>query len=201
MRFAPGPPALTQWPAFSHFCPIFVLTMKRKVYLAVDLGASSGRVLAGLFDGHDLDLEEVHRFGNGPVNVNGRLYWRTFDLWANILVGLREAGRRYGDADRQRGRRHLGRRLRAARSQGRAAGRAGGLPRRAHAGRARARVRRRAARGNLRGDGPAVHGAQHALSTARREAVGLAAAGPPRVACCSCPTCSTGCSRASRPTS
>jgi rhamnulokinase len=70
--------------------------MKRKVYLAVDLGASSGRVLAGKFDGHDLDLEEVHRFANGPVNVNGRLYWRTFELWANILVGLREAGRRYG---------------------------------------------------------------------------------------------------------
>jgi rhamnulokinase len=72
--------------------------MKRKVYLAVDLGASSGRVLAGLFDGHDLDLEEVHRFANGPVSVNGRLYWRTFELWANILVGLREAARRYGDA-------------------------------------------------------------------------------------------------------
>ncbi len=72
--------------------------MKRKVYLAIDLGASSGRVLAGLFDGHDLDLEEVHRFSNGPVSVNGRLYWRTFELWANILAGLREAGRRYGSA-------------------------------------------------------------------------------------------------------
>jgi rhamnulokinase len=70
--------------------------MKRKAYLAVDLGASSGRVLAGLFDGRDLDLEEVHRFSNGPVSVNGRLYWRTFELWANILVGLREAHRRYG---------------------------------------------------------------------------------------------------------
>jgi rhamnulokinase len=72
--------------------------MKRKAYLAVDLGASSGRVLAGLFDGHDLDLEEVHRFTNGPVSVNGRLYWRTFELWANILAGLREAGRRYGSS-------------------------------------------------------------------------------------------------------
>lgn len=70
--------------------------MKRKVYLAIDLGASSGRVLAGLFDGGDLHLEEVHRFANGPVSVNGRLYWRTFELWANILAGLREAGRRYG---------------------------------------------------------------------------------------------------------
>ena len=72
--------------------------MKRRVYLAVDLGASSGRVLAGLFDGRDLRLEEVHRFPNGPVSVNGRLYWRMFELWANILAGLREAGRRFGDA-------------------------------------------------------------------------------------------------------
>jgi rhamnulokinase len=72
--------------------------MKRRVFLAVDLGASSGRVLAGLFDGRDLDLEEVHRFGNGPVSVTGRLYWRTFELWSNILAGLREAGRCYGDA-------------------------------------------------------------------------------------------------------
>jgi len=71
--------------------------MKRRVYLAVDLGASSGRVLAGLFDDGRLELGEVHRFGNGPVNVNGRLYWQTFDLWSNILTGLREAARQFGD--------------------------------------------------------------------------------------------------------
>jgi rhamnulokinase len=71
--------------------------MKRRVYLAVDLGASSGRVLAGVFDGDLLELGEVHRFANGPVNVNGRLYWRTFDLWANILAGLRAADRQFGD--------------------------------------------------------------------------------------------------------
>ena len=72
--------------------------MNRQVYLAVDLGASSGRVLAGLFDGRRLELAEVHRFANGPVNVHGRLYWRTFELWSNILAGLREAGRKFGDA-------------------------------------------------------------------------------------------------------
>jgi rhamnulokinase len=82
-----------RWVPQINFCP-----MKRKVFLAVDLGASSGRVVAGLFDGRELDLEEVHRFTNGPVSVNGRLYWRTFELWANILAGLREAGRRYGRA-------------------------------------------------------------------------------------------------------
>lgn len=72
--------------------------MKRQAYLAVDLGASSGRVLAGLFDGARLELAEVHRFANGPVNVNGRLYWRTFELWSHILTGLREAGRQFGDS-------------------------------------------------------------------------------------------------------
>ena len=71
--------------------------MKRKVHLAIDLGASSGRVLAGLFDGETLELAEVHRFANGPVNVNGRLYWRTFELWHNILAGLRLAARQFGD--------------------------------------------------------------------------------------------------------
>jgi len=71
--------------------------MPRQVFLAVDLGASSGRVLAGLLDGQTLQLSEVHRFSHSPVSVNGRLYWRTFDLWANILHGLREAHRKFGD--------------------------------------------------------------------------------------------------------
>jgi rhamnulokinase len=72
--------------------------MTPKVFLAVDLGASSGRVLAGLFDGDSLELREVHRFPNGPVNVNGRLYWRTFELWHNVLAGLRAAARDFGDS-------------------------------------------------------------------------------------------------------
>ncbi len=71
--------------------------MQHKVFLAVDLGASSGRVLAGLLDGQALRLSEVHRFSHAPVSVNGRLYWRTFDLWSNVLHGLREAHRQFGD--------------------------------------------------------------------------------------------------------
>jgi rhamnulokinase len=65
--------------------------MASKSYLAVDLGASSGRVLAGKFDGATLELSELRRFDNGPVAVGPRLYWRTFQLWADILSGLREA--------------------------------------------------------------------------------------------------------------
>ena len=72
--------------------------MPHKVFLAVDLGASSGRVLAGSLDGQTLQLSEVHRFSHAPVSVNGRLYWRTFDLWSNVLHGLREAHRKFGDA-------------------------------------------------------------------------------------------------------
>ena len=71
--------------------------MPAKIFLAVDLGASSGRLLAGKLDGEILELSEVHRFGHAPVNINGRLYWQTFDLWSNILFGLREAHRSFGD--------------------------------------------------------------------------------------------------------
>ncbi|RIK85525.1 MAG: rhamnulokinase [Planctomycetota bacterium] len=71
--------------------------MNRRVYLAVDLGASSGRVLAGLFDGERLELGEVHRFANAPVNVNGRLYWQVFHLWSEVLAGLRLAARQFGE--------------------------------------------------------------------------------------------------------
>jgi len=69
--------------------------MAEKVYLAVDLGASSGRHVAGLFDGKRLRLEEVYRFENGPVHAAGRMYWNLLDQWTNIREGLRAAGAKY----------------------------------------------------------------------------------------------------------
>ncbi|MDP6447294.1 MAG: FGGY-family carbohydrate kinase [Pirellulaceae bacterium] len=69
-----------------------------KTYLAVDLGASSGRVVAGRFDGHRLALEDVHRFPNGGVRAGGRLYWNVLALWSEMLGGLRESRGRYGDS-------------------------------------------------------------------------------------------------------
>ena len=72
--------------------------MPDQIHLAVDLGASSGRVLAGLFDGSRLRLEEVHRFENGAVNLAGSLQWNVLGLWQNILHGLRAARAKYGDA-------------------------------------------------------------------------------------------------------
>ena len=49
--------------------------MTHKTVLAVDLGAESGRVMAVHFDGRNLQLEELHRFPNGPVAVHGTLHW------------------------------------------------------------------------------------------------------------------------------
>lgn len=57
-------------------------------YLAVDLGASNGRVLAGRWDGARFDLREVHRFDNGPVRVRAHLYWDALRLWAEIKAGI-----------------------------------------------------------------------------------------------------------------
>ena len=68
-----------------------------QVYLAIDLGAGSGRLVAGRYDGTHLTLKEVHRFPNDPVEVNGGYYWNTFHLFACILEGLRKAAETYGD--------------------------------------------------------------------------------------------------------
>jgi rhamnulokinase len=57
-------------------------------YLALDLGAESGRGLLGRFDGEQLALEEVHRFPNGPVRMLDTLHWdlpRLFDEMKNAL--------------------------------------------------------------------------------------------------------------------
>jgi rhamnulokinase len=63
-----------------------------KNYLAFDLGASSGRAVIGRFNGSTIDLEEIHRFPNGAVELPGGLYWDAVSLYAEILTGLRKAG-------------------------------------------------------------------------------------------------------------
>ncbi|MBB6548891.1 rhamnulokinase [Nonomuraea rubra] len=60
-------------------------------FAAVDLGASSGRVMLADLSG-GLSLTEAHRFPNGPVRVGGRLYWDILGLYREILAGLRAAG-------------------------------------------------------------------------------------------------------------
>ncbi|MCL2743202.1 MAG: rhamnulokinase [Planctomycetaceae bacterium] len=70
---------------------------KRKTYLAVDMGASSGRHLAGHFDGETLTLEEIYRFENGPANIAGTLFWNLPGLWSSVQTGLQAAAARFGD--------------------------------------------------------------------------------------------------------
>src|SRR5215212_11712542 len=57
-------------------------------FLAVDLGAASGRVMLGAWDGARWELRELHRFANGPVAVRGHLYWDVLRLWQEIQAGL-----------------------------------------------------------------------------------------------------------------
>ncbi|HJT32141.1 MAG TPA: FGGY family carbohydrate kinase, partial [Pirellulales bacterium] len=70
--------------------------MSEQVYVAADLGASGGRVVAGAFDGRRLRLEELHRFENRAVAAAGGLFWNVLTLWSNVCDGLRIAGSRYG---------------------------------------------------------------------------------------------------------
>src|SRR4051794_23776577 len=57
-------------------------------FLAIDLGASSGRVLLGRWDGERFGLEELHRFPNTPVQLPGRLHWDILRLWHEIQQGI-----------------------------------------------------------------------------------------------------------------
>jgi rhamnulokinase len=57
-------------------------------YLAIDLGGSSGRVIRGSFDGGQLAVTEVHRFGNQPVEDAGRLHWDIRDLFREVSHGI-----------------------------------------------------------------------------------------------------------------
>jgi len=63
--------------------------MSKLKMLAIDLGASSGRGIVGSFDGKKITLEEVHRFSNDPVNLNGGLYWDTLRLFQDIKTSIR----------------------------------------------------------------------------------------------------------------
>jgi rhamnulokinase len=66
---------------------------------AVDLGAQSGRVAVGRFDGEQLDMTEVHRFENVPVQTRDTLSWDVLRLYRDVLDGLRAAAREAGPVD------------------------------------------------------------------------------------------------------
>lgn len=69
-----------------------------RTYLACDLGAESGRLIAGRIEAGKLSLEEAHRFANLPVKEGGALTWNIPNLVLEIKEGLRKArgeGRRF----------------------------------------------------------------------------------------------------------
>jgi len=64
-----------------------------KKYIAVDLGAESGRVMLGSVSTRKLILEEIHRFGNGPIEDNGSLRWDFNKLLSEIKSGIAKAAK------------------------------------------------------------------------------------------------------------
>lgn len=74
------------------------MNASRRTFLAVDLGASGGRVMAVHFNGERLEIEEVTRFPNRGVDIHGGWHWDFEGLFHEIKQGLAAAARRYGEA-------------------------------------------------------------------------------------------------------
>ena len=66
------------------------------VFLAIDLGAGSGRVIAGISDLETLRLEEIHRFDNPGTDLPGGSFWNITGLFRDIVEGLRRGVEKYG---------------------------------------------------------------------------------------------------------
>jgi rhamnulokinase len=64
-------------------------------YLAVDLGAESGRTIIGTLNGKHLVLTETHRFLNRPVRLPDGLHWDILRLWEEIKTGLSRSAARF----------------------------------------------------------------------------------------------------------
>ncbi len=62
--------------------------MSELTYIAVDLGAESGRVMVGVVGDGKLTLQEAHRFGNGGVEANGSLRWDFGKLFSEVKKGI-----------------------------------------------------------------------------------------------------------------
>ena len=64
-------------------------------YLAIDLGAESGRVILGTLKGGKLRMREIHRFSNGAITANGTLRWDIVRIFREIRIGLAK-GAKFG---------------------------------------------------------------------------------------------------------
>lgn len=72
--------------------------MSTKKLLAADFGASSGRVMAGCYDGDSLRISQLHRFSNDPVWLGGTMYWDFLRLFHELKAGIGKA-KELGGAD------------------------------------------------------------------------------------------------------
>lgn len=63
-------------------------------FLAIDLGATSGRVMLATLGDEKIDLEVLHRFPTPLIEVGDHYYWNIYALYDDIVQGLTEAGRR-----------------------------------------------------------------------------------------------------------
>jgi rhamnulokinase len=68
-------------------------------YLAIDLGAESGRAMLANFADHKLELHELHRFPNTPVSLPTGLYWDTLRIFHEMCEGLRLSARHTDQLD------------------------------------------------------------------------------------------------------
>jgi rhamnulokinase len=57
-------------------------------FLAIDMGAESGRLILGSLDNDKLQLKEIHRFANGMLHIQGKYYWNIGQLYKEILNGF-----------------------------------------------------------------------------------------------------------------
>ena len=71
---------------------------KTKICLAIDLGAGSGRVVAGIWNGARLEMDELNRFPNEPVKAPDGLHWDLDRLFDHIKKGIALAIKKYGHA-------------------------------------------------------------------------------------------------------
>ena len=68
-----------------------------KIYVAIDWGAESGRVIAGVFDGRVLRLEEICRFPNLPIEDEEGLHWDIDRIFADTKSGISHSASRFGE--------------------------------------------------------------------------------------------------------
>ncbi len=70
-----------------------------KIFLAIDLGAGSGRGIIGKFDNKKVELEEVNRFDNQVITLFGHDYWNIYDLYEKIKDSIKKAFIKYNKLD------------------------------------------------------------------------------------------------------